>query len=313
MADLDMTRHTGVLLRHWRKLAGVGLLAVVLSAIFSGPTFIRPLYRSTAVVYPVNLTSYSIETRTDQLLQLLGSNSIRDSLIRRFDLPTRYRIDTTRPPGKFYLHSEYEDRVSITKTRYESVVIDVTDEDPRVARDMVVEVLRQTDLLARRLQREKSLELLAIAEREMRIERAKVDSVEQRLAELRKATGLLNYDAQTEEITRGYMRLLAGGNPQGREEARNMLRTLGERGGEFRELTDLGNIFRYNYAGRLNEYQKALTDVTKELTYTNVVVGPEVADKKVFPIRWLIVLISLVSALLLAAVLVLWREQVGRS
>ncbi|MBK8341327.1 MAG: hypothetical protein IPK99_15680 [Flavobacteriales bacterium] len=34
------------------------------------------------------------------------------------------------------------------------------------------------------------------------------------------------------------------------------------------------------------------SDVSKELTYTNVVGYPEVADRKVFPVRWLIVLIS---------------------
>ena len=295
--------------RHWRTLLVVGILAVILSAFFSSPVFITPRYRSSATVYPVNLTSYSIETRTDQLLQLLESNSIRDSLVARFDLAKHYEIDTTVPPGRFYLNAEFNERVEISTTRFESVQIEVTDEDPQLARDMVRAMLEQTDLLARRLQREKSNEVLKISEHETAVEKHKLDSVEARLNVLRRETGLLNYEAQTEEVTRGYLRMQSGNaSPAAREEARNLLKALGEKGGEFRDLTELSNIFRNNYVARLNELEKVRIDVSKELTYTNVVGYPEVADKKVFPVRWLIVTISTASALFLAFVLIAWRR-----
>jgi len=309
-AELDLSHALTVLRRGWRTMALTALVAMVLSAVLSGPTFIAPRYRSSATVFPVNLTSYSIETRTDQLLQLLESNSIRDSLVQRFDLARHYEIDITKPPGRFYLDAEYHDRVEIGKTRFESVQIEVTDEDPQLARDMVQEILRQTDLLARRLQREKSHELLAISEREMAIAKHKLDSVETRLDQLRRETGLLDYDAQTEEVTRGYLRMQSGGaSGAAREEARGLLKALGVKGGEFRQLTELSTIFRDNYVARLNEVEKARTDVNKVLTYTNVVGYPEVADKKVFPVRWLIVLISTVSALFLAYVLLALRHR----
>ncbi len=301
--ELDLSNVLAVLQRGRRTLVITGVAAALLSALFSSPVFIKPRFRSSATVYPVNLTSYSVETRTDQLLQLLESNSIRDSLVKRFDLATHYDIDVSEPPGRFYLDAEYHDRVEIGKTRFESVQIEVTDEDPQMARDMVQEILRQTDLLARRLQREKSRELLIIAEREMAVEKRKLDSVEARLNELRRETGLLNYDAQTEEVTRGYLRMQGGGaSAAAREEARALLKALGEKGGEFRQLSELSSIFRGNYVARLNEVEKVRTDVNKVLTYTNLVGYPEVADKKVFPVRWLIVLISTASALFLAYV-----------
>ncbi|MCB9170887.1 MAG: hypothetical protein H6594_11105 [Flavobacteriales bacterium] len=308
MDELSFSRYTRLAWAHRRTLILVAVGAAVLSAVFSGPTFIRPRFRSSAVVYPVNLNSYSTETRTDQLLQLLQSNSIRDSLVALFHLPEHYRIDTTRVPGRYYLQAMFNERVDISKTRYESVMIEVTDEDARMARDMVRTMLHQTDLLARRLQREKSQELLAIARREMDIEKHKLDSVEARLNELRASTGLLNYDAQTEEITRGYMRMLSNGSPAAsREEARGMLKALGDHGGEFRNLTDLSNMFRGVYVSKLNEYEKTRMDVEKVLTYTNVIEYPEISDRKVFPIRWLIVLLSTLGAAFLAFVLVAWR------
>lgn len=299
-----------LLAERWRTFALVGAIAALLAAVFSGPTFIKPRYRSSAIVYPVNLTSYSQETRSDQLLQLLESNSIRDSLIRLHRLPEHYGIDTTEAPGLFYLYNEYNDHVAIGKTRYESVQIEIEDEDPQVAQRMVLDLLDQGDKLARRLQREKSQEVLRIADRELRQARHKLDSVEARLDTLRRRTGLLDYDAQTNEVTRGYMRMLASGTGGGaREEARALLKALGEQGGEFDALTDLANAYRGILIDRQNAHEKALTDINKELTYTNTVVYPELPDKKVYPIRWLIVAIATASAVFLAFVLLLIRQQ----
>ncbi|MFN8350928.1 MAG: hypothetical protein U0U25_05635 [Flavobacteriales bacterium] len=307
---LSFGEFLGVFRRHPRLFIGAAIAAVVLSAGLSHPAIIKPRYRSMAIVYPVNLNSYSIETRSDQLLQLFESNSVRDSVIAKYRLAEHWRVDTAAPTGRFILYNLYRERVEIGKTRYESVQLEVTDEDPVMARDMVVTILDQVNLLARRLQREKSAEVLAIAERELAIEQRKMDSVETRLAALRRETGLLNYDAQTEEVTRGYLRMQSGGaSAAARDEARALLKALGEKGGEFRQLTDLGNIFRGNYAARLNELEKVRTDLSKELTYTNVVVYPEVPDKKVYPVRWLIVLVSTASTLFLCFLLALWRER----
>lgn len=308
-AELDFTTFLRTMHRHWRLFLGVGSAAAVISAVLSGPSFMPPRYKSTAIVYPVNLNSYSIETRTDQLLQLLESNSIRDSLIKRFDLPARYELDTTANGGYWALYNEFNDRVEIAKTRYESVQIEVVDEDPRTARDMVLEMLRQVNLLARRLQREKSAEVLVIAERSLRHERQKLDSVESRLNELRKEKGLLSYESQVKELTKGMVRALAGGSAAQRDALQARIRDLEERGGEFRQLTELSNMFRLNYDRLLTEYERVVNDVTKELTYTNVVVYPEVSDKKVWPVRWLIVSTATLAALFLCFVLLVWRDH----
>jgi capsule polysaccharide export protein KpsE/RkpR len=270
-----------LVLRHrWKLFASVAFVAVVVSAILSG--FITPRYRSSAIVYPVNLSNYSIETRSDQLLQLLESNSIRDTLIKRFNLAKHYR---------------------------ESVQIEVTDESPDTAQKMVQEMLRQTDLLARRLQREKSAEVLAIAERTLKHTKTKLDSVEARLAVLRNTSGLLSYENQAREFSKAYAKLVAAGASQGQKDAvRNMMRELEEKGGEFRSLTSLSDIFRDEYSKVLTEYEHAVNDMTKELTYTNTVVYPEVPDKKIYPVRWLIVLVSLASSLFLCFLFVLIRE-----
>jgi len=312
MADqgLGFAHYFGLLARRWRTFAAAGVLAAVLGTVFSHPAFMHPRYRSTAVVYPVNLNSYSIETRADQLLQLLESNSIRDSLLLKFDLARHYDIDTTGPSGRAELYNLYNERVDIDKTRYESVQIEVTDEDPVLARDMANEILRQVDLLARRLQRANSSELLNILDEGIVLLKHRSDSVAARLNELRSTNGLLEYGTQTEELTKAYMRLLTrGGTPAQKEQVLGLLKELEQKGGEFRSLSQWNDMLVATYGQQMADHQKVLLDVRKELTYTNVIVYPEVSDKKVYPVRWLVVLVSVASALLLCSIFVFLREQ----
>ena len=309
-SELTFAHYLKIVQGNWKTMALVAVVSALIAVVASTPTFMPPRYMSQATVYPVNLNSYSIETRTDQLLQLLQSNSIRDSLINQFDLATVYDVDTTVNGGYFALYNEFNDRVEINKTNFESVRIEIVDEDPVRARDLVNAMLKQVNLLARRLQREKSNELLVIAERSLVHAQVKLDSVEARLDTLRMRDGILDYQGQVRELTKGYMRMIQSGAPVSRiEEVQGLMKDMEEKGGEFRQLTELSNFFRANYDRLLTEYERMVNDVTKELTYTNVVVYPEVSDKKVYPVRWLILLLTTVSAVFLSFLLLIWRDQ----
>lgn len=296
-----------LVLRHWRLFAAVAVLAAVASTVLSGPGFIKPRYRSRAVVYPVNLNSYSIETQSDQLMQLLESNSIRDSLITRFGLAAHYTVDTAWRGGRAALYNLYNERVSIQKTRYESVELEVTDEDPALARAMVLEVLAQADLLARRLQRHTSAELLGVVQLGLRNAKQRMDTIEGRLDLLRRTQGLLDYGAQTKEFSKGYVRALASGGRQPQEITAG-LKALEDHGGEFLRLSLLNKALVKDYAKLQGQERQLALDTAKVLTYTNVVVRPDLPDKKVYPVRWLIVLASVVAALLLCYVLLFLRS-----
>jgi capsule polysaccharide export protein KpsE/RkpR len=311
-AEMTFERSMRIALSNWRTLAVVAVAAAVIATIATMPVFMPPKYSSGAVVYPVNLNSYSVETRTDQLLQLLESNSIRDSLIKRFDLAAVYDIDTNTQGGYFALYNEFLERVEISKTTYESVRIEVVDEDPRRARDLVNGMLEQVNLLSRRLQREKSQEVLVISQRSLDHARGKLDSVERVMDTLRTQKGILDYYGQTKELTKGYMRMMESGAPESKlSEVRRMMSDLEVNGGTFRSMQELSNMFRANYDRLLTEHERVVNDVTKELTYTNVIVYPEVSDKKVYPVRWLVLLLTVVSALLLAYLMLIWRDQRG--
>ncbi len=76
-------------------MATLIVLAGVLAAVFSSAWFITPMFKSYTIVYPANITPYSEESETEQMLQLLQSRDIKDSVIKEFDLAKHYEIDSS--------------------------------------------------------------------------------------------------------------------------------------------------------------------------------------------------------------------------
>src|SRR5690349_12720780 len=118
----------------WKKhLFLLTVASIVLAAIFSSPAFIKPKYKSVAVVYPSNLQPYGSETPTEQMLQLFASNDLRFQIISKFNLAEHYKLDSTKQEYKYFVLQEFDDNVKITKTEFEAVKIEVYDTDPKIA------------------------------------------------------------------------------------------------------------------------------------------------------------------------------------
>ena len=81
------------------------------------------------------------------------------------------------------------------------------------------------------------------------------------------------------------------------------------KGGDFIYLSSLYYAATDAYNKLKQEYEFALKDVKKDLTYSNYVTSPVPADKKTYPVRWLIVLISTVSAFSIALITILLVEK----
>ena len=126
----------------WRlHLIIIFILSIVLSVIFSGPKFIEPKYKSYAIIYPSNLIPYSSETATEQMLQLFKSDDLRDSIIVKFDLVNYYKINTNKKYYYSTLIKAYNENVTIKKTEFESVLVEVLDRNPNQACNIVKEMI----------------------------------------------------------------------------------------------------------------------------------------------------------------------------
>lgn len=300
------------LLLKWKfHLAIIVVIAIILAAVFSSPFFITPKYESNAVVYPANISPYSDESETEQMLQVFQSSDIRDNVIRKFDLAKHWEIDSSYKYFYTTMLWEYSQNVKIGKTPYEGVSIEVLDKDPQIACDMVNAIMEGYNDKVKQLHEIKFGEVVKMYERAIRKKGNYVDSLENRFFELSTEYGLLDYTSQSREIARGYLKTIDGSGAShiNKSEVLRLKQNIEEKGGEFIYLQFLIEEEAEKYSTLKMDYDQAIMDFDRQFTYLNVITKPFAADKKAYPVRWLIVVISAIASLFIAFLVVLIIEN----
>lgn len=291
-----------------RHLIAVGVLAVVCSAIFSSSTFIQPKYKSVARVYPSNnIYTFSDESESEQLLEIINSLDIKLRVIDAFRLDEVYKISKNDPLYQTYMLAEFNDNVSFKKTEYETVEIQVLDSDPKRAKVMCDSIVAFVDDKVRSMHQIKYLEVVKIAKNDLKKIDSEIDSISTTMDDLRTNYHILDYKAQADEITKGMVKVLTEQkkNTSGGKELEQWMKNLSEKGGEYMFLdSQLKNL--YNQRDSVKQaFDWSLSNSKKKIVYAQLVQHPVVADKKAYPVRWLIVAVSTFAALFVAILAIL--------
>jgi len=140
---------------------------------------------------------------------------------------------------------------------------------------------------------------------------ANIDSLKQKLVVLSTEYGLIEYDAQAEEITRGYLRTVTGASSSSinQKEVMRLKKNIEEHGGELIEIVEALRNEAINFSLLKVDYANAVRFYTDELTYANVVTPPYPSDKKAYPVRWLIVVFTMIATLFFAIIIILILER----
>ena len=309
--SFDMRFLIDIAVKYRIHLILITVFSITLAVIFSSETFINPKYKSTTVVYPSNLIPYSTESSTEQMLQLFESDEIRDELINDFNLFEHYEVDTS---GKYPLTTLYgmmKDNIKIDKTKFESVEIEVWDTDPFIASRMADSLITKMHKKARLLQREKNQEVVIIIKNQLDLKKAEMDSMENALMQIRTQYGILDFENQVRSFSKVYYEELASGRASvgGSRPIDKAMSGLLSKGGEYVSLSEHLWRVRGTYNDLKVSYENALKDLTKELTYTNVVTRPVPAEKKSYPVRSLIVILFTGTVLVISFVILVLFEN----
>lgn len=281
-----------VIINKWKyHILAITVIAGILGAVFSSPFFVKPLFKSTAVLYPANLTSMSEESETEQLLQILQSQEIRNRIFDKFELGNHYEIEKDHEHFKTILNKEFEDHVSFRKTEYESVEIEVLDISPDTAAFIASELILLYNNKVRDMHRGKYKETAKMFKSQMQKKSEELDSLEAILDTLRQKYSLLDYKIQARELTS----IIAEGKEKG--DAKEIFEALKEKGGKYLKTDSLFKMNLSLYQNVKKAYEVAKVNLEKEITYAHVVSRPYPADKKSYPIRWLIVLFSMIGGI----------------
>jgi len=288
----------------WRiHILITAITAIALSAIISSSLFIKPKFKSSGKLYPVNTQIYSEESESEQMLEDIRSTDIKFRLIEAFQLDKVYNVSKNDPLFKTYILDKLNKNISFKKTEFETIEIKVMDENPQRASDMVDSLILYFNEHLQQQHSIKYLEVAEISKRDLEFKTKEIDSVSSVLSGLSREYNILDYDAQVEAATVGLMEAAARGGDS--KPAKQLLESLKDKGLEFNRLHSQLKEYQRVADSIKVQYDWGLSHGTKKITYSVVVEKPFPADKKSFPVRWLIVMISTLTTFMASVVSVL--------
>jgi len=303
------------LIKKFKILAVVAVLTVIASAILTGPSFLKPMYKSTALIYPANLVGFSEESLTEQMLQIINSKDIKDSVIQKFDLGNRYEIDKESEIYQSSLLGLYNKNISVKKAKFESLEISVLDQHPDIAKLIADAILDEYNKKVRHMHLLKYHEAFILAEKQLNEKRNYLDSLKVRYNALAKDYALFDFDKQVYEIVRGELGTIDGnGAVLNRADIQKMKELMKQKGPELLEITTLYRNELFAFANfKTDVYDKAKYNIERtNLTYYHIITPAFAADKKSYPTRWLIVLVSAASIALFTLLIIAIFDNYGR-
>jgi len=308
----------------------VTLLAFIASIIFSSPMFITPKFKSTVIMFPTSTNSISKsllsenanskqdilqfgeDEQAEQLLQILNSNRIRDRIIEKFQLMKHYGIKPDEKYKYTKLYDEYEDNIKFSRTEYMAVKIDVLDKDPQYAADIANTIADYLDSTKNAMQKERAIMAFKIVENEYLNLKADVQKKEDSLTKLREL-GVNDYESQSEMINRQLaIELAKGTNKNGIKALEDKLDILAKYGGPYVSIRDALEYEKKQLSQVKAKYDEAKIDATEVLPQKFVVSKAYKAEKKSYPVRWIIVVVSTLSAFLLALLVLAVLDSLSR-
>jgi hypothetical protein len=305
MEQFNNTFIIQTLKKYYKHLLVISILSGALSMIFSSSLFITPKYKSTAVLYPSNVSPYSNESQTEQMVQLLQSADIRDRIIDTLNLYKHYKIDIDHPQKKSIINNEFAENFSVSKTEFESIEISILDEDPAMASKIVENLIDFADKKIQAIQKQKAFEVVKLNKQMFLAVKNQLDSVDTLIKNYSRKFGILDYGSQTSIAQRAYFKAVLKGNSKSISETKTLLNNLTEHGYDFVYLGEQASTLRAIYNTQTVEYYKSIREYEKIFTYNNIVSKPVAADKKAYPVRWIIVAMSVLSSLFLALLVLL--------
>ena len=314
----------------WNKrihLAVITIAAFILSTIAS--FLITPMYRSSVVLFPSTGTSisqilssdnysgrydiYGIgeEEQAEKLLQVLNSNQIRDRIIIKYNLVEHYNFKPGEKFLKTKLTNQYQSNVKFKRTPFRSVVIEVMDAAPEMSADIANDIADLADTVFHRIVRQRALEAYNLVEKEYEDVSASVALLEDSLGFYSKQ-GINDYETQAERYHEAYGKAVLEDNMNAARIIEGKLKLLSNFGTQYLSLRTKLTLETTRLSQLMRRYSEAKLESEQKIPYKFVVDAAEIPDKKAYPRKSLIILVSTISAFLFGLVSLFISDAIRR-
>lgn len=259
-----------------------------------------------------DLLSFGEEEQAEQLIQILNSDEIRGRVIEKYNLMSHYKIDSSEQYSQTQLFKEYESNITYKRTEFQSVRIDVLDTDRELAADIANDIAALVDSVKNRMQKERAFKAMRISEAEYLEMKTYVRELEDSLNTMREM-GVNDYESMSERFNEYYAKAILEGNNRAAEKLAEQLKILSKYGGAYVSIRDMLEHEKEQLSHLRAKYQEAKVDAEQTLPHKFIVNNAFPAEKKSYPIRWLIVLVATVSSFLMSLLVIIAYENVSQS
>ena len=293
----------------WKKrtiLIGVGLIAGIASIIIS--LMITPMFQSSVIMFPAsnasiskdllsqnysgrqNVHGFGEEEQAEQLLQVLNSEPIRSRIIQKYNLMEHYEISPDEKYPLTQLYDTYRSNINFRLTEYMSVEISVMDSDPEYAANIANDISALVDTVFNSMKKERAREAFRLVEREYQ-------EAAQNLTAFRDSMDLMNNQLS--------QNLKTSGDP-----TNNLIKAISENGIHYITMM---NMVRYETALVTDlslKYKEARLEAEQNLPHKFVVEQAYPSEKKAYPKKSLIVIVSTFASLLFALIVLIIMDNI---
>ena len=299
-------------------LITIGVIALLASSIVS--LLMDEKFESTVTLYPAKTSSVTFNEvitedqsvskfgeneEAEQMLQILESSSIRSEIIDKFDLLKHYEIDLESKYINTDLTETYLENINFRRNNNGAVLITVLDKSPDTAALIANEIASLFDNTKNAMIHERALT-------DFKIKKEKLDKITAQMQTLRdtmsklSSLGVVTNDAYR-ALTEGYVNSKDSEAKKSFKTKMNMTEKYGSLLKSFQVKVE---FLSERLATIETSYEQAESDATSYLSHKFIVEKAFPAEKKTYPIRWLIVVLSIFSSVLLAIVGILVKNQI---
>lgn len=303
-------------------------LTAVLSFIFSTPIFVTPKFRSTAIIYAprtnsiakilmneqnynerLDVKAYAVEEETEQMMQILNSRDIQDALIAKFNLAEHYKVTADQKYWQSRLYKMLAGNIKIKRTEFGAISITVVDKDPQIASDMTNEIVAQLDTVKRRIERERATAAYKLLQQQLIDVTEEIRRVDDSLRVVMQH-GVFDFETQSERVMQQYAIAISQGNTAAANRLQSELEKLATWGPQSEALRELQYNFREYQAMCKAKMMDAKVDMEANMPAKFEIEKAIPADKKFYPKKMVVVIVSTLSAFILSIMILLIVENI---
>ncbi|MGB0868792.1 MAG: Wzz/FepE/Etk N-terminal domain-containing protein [Flavobacteriales bacterium] len=314
-------------IKHLKTFTIVGVAAVVLSAIFSGPYFIKPKYKSVATIfasttpsisqaltvednpYRKNVMEFGEEEEAEQLIQVLQSDRIKNAVVKEFNLGQHYGLDPNHDEYLKTIDFMYGQNFKFKKTEYLAIDVTVLDFDADTAAIMANRIVELVDAVNLEIRQKRAKEALVILEEYYNQTEKQIDSLYEKVDGLNKE-GLISLELQVERLTEQYAIALRNGNKRGADLLKKEIERYGQKSANWYKYDESIELLHENLELTRVQLNNMRVDNKHSMKASFVINKAVPALKKHTPIRWLIVLATLMLSLITTMVILYFSKEI---